>query len=88
MKKVCLIEVPFNCLQNRFSYYTEGNTQTFKGKGDYTLQTGNVFATEVYKEGAASYGKGTCDSASFAEIMTSNGLDPGALPDFFVNALK
>ena len=52
------------------------------------MQTGNVFATEVYKAGAASYGKGTCDSASFADIMTSYNLDPGALPDFFVNALK
>ena len=49
-----------------------------------------MFATEVYKDvnSGASYGKGTSDSASFAEIMTSYGLNPGSLPDFFVDALK
>lgn len=74
----------------RFSYYEEGNTQTFKAKGDYTLSTGNVFASEVYKDvqSGASYGKGIADSATFADIMASYGLDPSSLPDFFVEALK
>lgn len=74
----------------RFSYYTEGNTQTFKAKGDYTLSSGNVFATELYKDvqSGASYGKGTADAATFADIMASYGLNPSSLPDFFVKALK
>ncbi|XP_068704567.1 uncharacterized protein [Montipora foliosa] len=80
----------FTITNVRFSYYTEGNTQTFKAKGDYTLLMGNVFATEVYKDvnSLASYGKGTTESATFADIMASYGLNPNSLPDFFVNALK
>ena len=76
--------------QCRFSFYTEGNTVTFKAKGSYTLQTGNVFDTEVYKDvtSGASYAKGTAESGTFIDMMSSFGVNIDSLPDFFVNALK
>ncbi|KAJ7381185.1 hypothetical protein OS493_004785 [Desmophyllum pertusum] len=74
----------------RFSYYTEGNAQTFKAKGSYTLSTGNVFDTEVKKDviSGTVYAKGKADSATFVDMMASFGINLNALPDFFVNALK
>ena len=74
----------------RFSYYTEGNSQTFKAKGDYFLQTGTLFKTEVKKDvySGGVYATGNADSATFIDMMVSFGLDINILPDFFVNALK
>lgn len=80
----------FFLLQFRFSYYTEGNAQTFKAKGSYTLTTGNVFDTEVKKDvqSGSVYAKGTAESGTFIDMMSSFGIDTNSLPDFFVNALK
>lgn len=80
----------FLTFDHRFSYYTEGNSQTFKAKGDHTLKSGTVFKTEVKKDPftLAVYAKGTASSVTFKDIMASFGLDPAILPDFFVNALK
>ena len=77
-------------LQFRFSYYTEGNSQTFKAKGSYTLTTGNVFDTEVKKDvkSGSVYAKGTAESGTFIDMMSSFGINTNSLPDFFVNALK
>ena len=77
-------------LQFRFSYYTEGNTKSFKAKGSYTLATGNVFDTEVKKDvqSGSVYAKGKADSGTFIDMMSSFGINLNALPDFFVNALK
>ena len=74
----------------RFSYYTEGNSQTFKAKGDYFLKTGTLFKTEVKKDviSGGVYATGNAPAATFIDIMASFGLDPNSLPDFFVNALK
>ena len=74
----------------RFSYYTEGNSQTFKAKGDYYLKTGTLFKTEVKKDviSGGVYAMGNAPSATFQDVMASFGLDPISLPDFFVNALK
>ncbi|XP_058970157.2 uncharacterized protein [Pocillopora verrucosa] len=74
----------------RFSYYTEGNSQTFKAKGSYTLDTGNVFDTEVKKDvnSGSVYAKGKADSGTFMDMLSSFGINPNSLPDFFVNALK
>ncbi|XP_020601762.1 uncharacterized protein LOC110040832 [Orbicella faveolata] len=74
----------------RFSYYTEGNSQTFKAKGSYTLTTGNVFDTEVKKDvqSGSVYAKGTAESGTFIDMMSSFGINTNSLPDFFVNALK
>lgn len=74
----------------RLSYYTEGNSQTFKAKGDYKLKSGGAFKTEVYKDviSGGVYAKGTTPSATFKDIMATFGLDPASLPDFFVKALK
>ena len=74
----------------RFSYYTEGNSQTFKAKGGYTIKSGTKFNTEVKKDviSGSVYAKGTAPSVTFKDIMASFGLDPASLPDFFVNALK
>ena len=74
----------------RFSYYTEGNSQTFKAKGTYTLTTGNDFTTEVWKDPQSElpYAKGTAGSAAFQDLMASFGLNPEDVPDFFANALK
>ena len=76
-------------VQCRFSYYTEGSTRTFKAKGSYTLQTGNVFDAEVYR-GATTlyYAKGTAESGTFIDMMTSFGMDIDSLPDYLVDALK
>ena len=77
-------------LQFRFSYYTEGNSQTFKAKGSYTLTTGNVFDTEVKKDvqTGSVYAKGKADSGTFIDMMSSFGVNTNSLPDFFVDALK
>ncbi|CAH3028156.1 unnamed protein product [Porites evermanni] len=74
----------------RFSYYTEGNSQTFKAKGDYTLETGNVFASEVWTDvqSGGVYAEGTADSATFEELMSSHGVNPVDMPDYFVDALE
>ena len=74
----------------RFSYYTEGNSQTFKTKGDYTLETGNVFASEVWTDvqSGGVYAEGTADSATFEELMSSHGVNPVDMPDYFVDALE
>ena len=74
----------------RFSYYTEGNSQTFKAKGDYYLKTGTLFKTEVKKDviSGGVHATGNAESAKFADMMASFGLDPASLPDFLVNALK
>ena len=74
----------------RFSYYTEGNSQTFKAKGDYTISTGTVFNTEVKKDviSGGVYATGNTASVKFPNIMASFGLNPSSLPDFLVNALK
>lgn len=79
-----------SCLTLRFSYYTEGNSQTFKAKGSYTLDTGNVFDTEVKKDvnSGSVYAKGKADSGTFMDMLSSFGINPNSLPDFFVNALK
>ena len=76
--------------QFRFSYYTEGGSQTFKAKGTYTLTTGNKFDTEVKKDvvSGSVYAKGTADSGTFIDMMSSFGVNTNSLPDFFVNALK
>lgn len=75
---------------SRFSYYTEGNSQTFKAKGDYYIKTGTLFKTEVKKDviSGGVYATGNAPSATFQDIMASFGLDPVSLPDFLVNALK
>ena len=74
----------------RFSYYFEGNSQTFKAKGDYTISTGTVFNTEVKKDvySGGVYATGNSDSVTFQDVMASFGLDPSSVPDFFVLALK
>ena len=74
----------------RFSYYTEGNSQTFKAKGTYTLTTGNDFTTEVWKDPQSElpYAKGTAGSAAFQDLMASFGLNPEDVPDSFAIALK
>ena len=79
-----------NLFHFRFSYYTEGNSQTFKAKGDYYIKTGTKFNTEVKKDviSGGVYATGKAPSATFVDIMASFGLDPNSLPDFFVNALK
>ena len=76
--------------QFRFSYYTEGSSQTFKAKGSYTLTAGNVFDTEVAKDvqSGSVYAKGKAESCTFIDIMSSFGINANSLPDFFVNALK
>ena len=75
---------------SRFSYYTEGNSQTFKAKGDYFLKTGTLFKTEVKKDviSGGVYATGNAPSATFADMMASFGLDPNSLPSFLVDALK
>lgn len=74
----------------RFTYYTEGNSQTFKAKGDHYIETGTAFRTEVKKDviSGSVYAKGTAPSVTFMDVMASYGLKPSSLPDFFVNALK
>ncbi|KAL9979352.1 hypothetical protein ACROYT_G017003 [Oculina patagonica] len=74
----------------RFTYYTEGNSQTFKAKGDYYLKTGTLFKTEVKKDviSGGVYATGNAPSATFLDIMSSFGLDPLSLPEFLVKALK
>ncbi|XP_068704515.1 uncharacterized protein [Montipora foliosa] len=74
----------------RFSYYTEGNSQTFKAKGDFTVSSGAVFKSEVYKDviSGGVYGKGTAPSITFKDIMASFGLNPNSIPSFLVDALK
>ena len=74
----------------RFSYYTEGNSQTFKAKGNYNIKSGTAFKVEVYKDviSGGAYGKGSAPSVTLKDVMGSFGLDPASLPDFFVNALK
>lgn len=74
------------CLCTRFSYYTEGNFQTFKAKGDYYLKSGTLFKTEVKKSGGV-YATGNADSANFGDMMASFGLDPHYLPEPFIKAL-
>ena len=75
---------------HRLSYYTEGNQQTFKAKGDFTIKSGAVFKTEVYKDviSGGVYGKGTAPSVTFKDVMSSFGLNPASLPNFIVDALK
>lgn len=70
-----------SCLTLRFSYYTEGNSQTFKAKGSYTLDTGNVFDTEVKKDvnSGSVYAKGKADSGTFMDMLSSFGIDPNSL---------
>lgn len=74
----------------RFSYYSQGNSQTFKAKGKYTLQTGTVFETEVKKDvlTGAVHATGNAESVTFIDMMVSFGLDINILPDFLVTALK
>ena len=78
------------CFSSRFSYYTEGNSQTFKAKGDHYIKSGTLFKTEVKKDviSGGVYAKGTASTVTFKDVMASFGLDPASLPDFFVNALK
>ena len=73
-----------------FRSYTEGNSQTFKAKGDYTLETENVFASEVWTDvqSGGVYAEGTADSATFEELMSSHGVNPVDMPDYFVDALE
>lgn len=80
----------FTIFYHRFSFHTEGNQQTFKAKGDFTIKSGAVFKTEVYKDvhSGGVYGKGTAPSVTFKDVMASFGLDPASLPDFIVDALK
>ncbi|XP_067053119.1 uncharacterized protein [Acropora muricata] len=74
----------------RFSYYTEGNSQTFKAKGQHSIKSGTIFDTEVKKDviSGSAYAKGSAPSVTFKDVMASFGLDPQSLPDFFINALK
>lgn len=77
-------------LYRRFSYYTEGNSQTFKAKGQHSIKSGTIFDTEVKKDviSGSAYAKGSAPSVTFKDVMASFGLDPQSLPDFFINALK
>ena len=74
----------------RFTYYTEGNKQTFKGKGDYKKVPNRPFTTEVYKDvnSGVTYGKGKTDTINFQEILAVYGLPVSSLPDFLVSALE
>ena len=54
------------------------------------MTTGNVFDTEVKKDvqSGSVYAKGTAESGTFIDMMSSFGINTNSLPDFFVNALK
>jgi len=73
----------------RLTYYTEGNTQTFKAKGDFKVGT-SIFKTEVWKDvnSGAAYAKGTASSVLFHELMNFMGFSPSSVPDFITNGLR
>ena len=84
------IDFFFIFCQLRFSYYTEGDRQTFRAKGKYTLRTKTVFDVEVKKDviSGAVYAKGKAPSAAFKDFMASFCLNQHRLPGFLVDALK
>lgn len=73
----------------RLTYYTEGNTQTFKAKGDYAVG-GTIFKTEIYKDvhSLAAYAKGTAASIKFPDLINFFGVKPSMVPDMIKNGLK
>lgn len=54
------------------------------------METGNVFASEVWTDvqSGGVYAEGTADSATFEELMSSHGVNPVDMPDYFVDALE
>ena len=74
----------------RFTYYTEGNKQTFKAKGDYKKVPKRIFDTEVYKDinSLSTYAKGKTSTITFVEILAVYGLPEKDIPDFIVSAMK
>ncbi|KAK3707599.1 hypothetical protein QZH41_017860, partial [Actinostola sp. cb2023] len=73
----------------RFTYYTEGNSQTFKAKGNYRVGSA-IFKTEIKKDpiGLAAYASGSATSVKFHELMNFFGVSSSIVPDVIKNGLK
>ncbi|XP_048580608.1 uncharacterized protein LOC5507741 isoform X2 [Nematostella vectensis] len=74
----------------RLTYYTEGNKQTFKAKGNYNNVPGVSFKTVVDKDvnTGSVHAVGKATSIRFHQILVLMGLPPSYIPDFFVKGLK
>ncbi|KAK3701098.1 hypothetical protein QZH41_015878, partial [Actinostola sp. cb2023] len=73
----------------RFTYYTEGNSQTFKAKGNYRVGSA-IFKTEIKKDplDLAAYASGSATSVKFHELMNFFGVSSSIVPDVIKNGLK
>lgn len=74
----------------RFSFYTAGNDQTFKARGDYKKVPTAIFDTTVKKDvqTAVSHAVGKTPRINFQELLRFIGVPTSSIPDFIKTGLK
>lgn len=74
----------------RFSFYTAGNDQTFKARGDYKKVPTAIFDTTVKKDvnTAVSHAVGKTPSINFQQLLKYIGIPESVIPAYMKAALK